>query len=76
MHLQFNPFSCWWTFRVLSFFSVFLFVFRGGLFLVGGCLGSYYQCWDEILVQILVKKDSHFSGFITRVELLGLRVGV
>lgn len=54
-------------------FSVFLFVFRGGLSLVGGC---YYQCRDEILVQVLVKKDSHFSGFIPRVELLGLRVGV
>ena len=46
-----------------------------------GLAGSFrfpliYQCRDEILVQVLVKKDSHFSGFIPRVELLGLRVGV
>ena len=35
-----------------------------------------FVSWDEILVQVLVKKDSHFSGYIPRVELLGQRVGV
>jgi len=60
------------------FFFGFSVCFGGASFLLVDVwvVAISFVSWDEILVQVLVKKDSHFSGYIPRVELLGQRVSV
>ena len=66
------------NFLSIDSFGRLFFLFWGASFLLVDVwvVAISFVSWDEILVQVLVKKDSHFSGYIPRVELLGQRVSV
>ena len=64
----------WGSFFFFSFFFVCLFL--GDWFSLVDVWAVTISAGMNIPVQVLVKKASHFSGYIPRGELLGQRLGV